>query len=42
MSPGMASVKEIDDAVNIVTKYNSIKNLILLHCVSGYPTSIEK
>jgi len=41
MSTGMASVKEIDDAVNVVEKHNSIKRLILLHCVSGYPTNIE-
>lgn len=42
LSTGMASIKEIDIAVNIVSKYNNKQNLILLHCVSSYPTPVNK
>ena len=38
LSTGMASTKEIDEAVNIIVKKNSLNNIILLHCVSNYPT----
>jgi sialic acid synthase len=36
ISTGMAGTKELDDAINIITKYHS--NLSILHCVSQYPT----
>lgn len=38
LSTGMAEVTEIQTAINILTKYNSKKRLILMHCVSDYPT----
>jgi N,N'-diacetyllegionaminate synthase len=38
LSTGMGSIKEIKKAVNILKK----KNLSILHCVSIYPTDIEK
>lgn len=37
LSTGMANIQEIDDAVACCDP----KNLILLHCVSAYPTKIE-
>lgn len=36
VSTGMAGKKELDDAIDVVTKYHS--NLSILHCVSQYPT----
>jgi sialic acid synthase len=36
ISTGMAGIRELDDAINIITKYHS--NLSILHCVSQYPT----
>jgi len=36
VSTGMASLKEIENAVKHIQKYH--KKIILLHCVSGYPT----
>lgn len=36
VSTGMAGKKELDDAVEIITKYHS--DLSILHCVSQYPT----
>jgi sialic acid synthase len=36
ISTGMAGKRELDDAINIITKYHS--NLSILHCVSQYPT----
>ena len=36
VSTGMASLQEIEACVKIINKYN--KKIILLHCVSGYPT----
>ena len=39
MSTGMATHKEIDEALEILSP--NIKNLILLHCISSYPTSQE-
>jgi len=41
LSTGMASKEEINDAVNIIYK-NGSKKLILLHCVSGYPTPVNE
>ncbi len=39
VSTGMAGRKELDDAVEVITKYHS--NLSILHCVSEYPTRYE-
>jgi sialic acid synthase SpsE len=36
ISTGMAGKQELDNAINVITKYNS--NLSILHCVSQYPT----
>lgn len=36
LSTGMAGRKEIDDALNIITRRHS--NISILHCVSEYPT----
>lgn len=36
LSTGMAGKKELDDALDVVTKYHS--NISILHCVSQYPT----
>jgi N-acetylneuraminate synthase len=37
-STGMATMKEIHDAVDIILKYEKAENLILLHCNTEYPT----
>jgi len=39
VSTGMAGKKELDDAIDVITKYHS--NLSILHCVSEYPTKYE-
>lgn len=39
ISTGMAGKKELDDAINTITKYQT--NLSILHCVSQYPTAPE-
>ncbi|WP_196889202.1 N-acetylneuraminate synthase family protein [Aureivirga sp. CE67] len=39
ISTGMGGKKEIDDAVDIITKYHN--DLSILHCVSEYPTKYE-
>lgn len=36
LSTGMAGKKELDDALNTITKYHS--DIAILHCVSQYPT----
>ena len=36
LSTGMANLKEIYSAIKIITKYH--KKIIILYCVSGYPT----
>lgn len=36
LSTGMAGKKELDDALEIVTRYHN--NISILHCVSQYPT----
>ncbi len=41
MSTGMANLKEIEESVNTI-KEAGCKELVLLHCVSGYPTSIKE
>lgn len=38
LSTGMASQKEIKNAISLINKYH--KNIILLHCVSSYPTDL--
>ena len=39
LSTGMAGKKELDDALNIITRYHS--EISILHCVSQYPTHPE-
>ncbi len=36
LSTGMAGKKELDDALEVITRYHS--NIAILHCVSQYPT----
>ncbi len=36
LSTGMANLKEIKEALNIIQK-NSLKEIVLLHCVTDYP-----
>ena len=40
MSTGMAQIDEIDSAVEIFKKNNC--PLILMHCVSAYPTPLNE
>ena len=40
ISTGMAKLKEIKDCVKLINKYHN--KIILLHCVSGYPTSEDQ
>ncbi|CBW25279.1 putative N-acetylneuraminic acid synthetase [Halobacteriovorax marinus SJ] len=40
MSTGMASPEEIEESINVIKKYN--QQIIVLHCVSGYPTPIDQ
>lgn len=39
LSTGMAGKKELDDALDVITKYHS--EISILHCVSQYPTHPE-
>ena len=39
ISTGMANYKEIKNAIRIIEKYH--KQIIILHCVSNYPTKLE-
>ena len=39
ISTGMASLREIHKAIDIIKKYHS--KIIILHCVSSYPTKLE-
>ena len=39
ISTGMGGKKEIDDALDVLTRYHS--NISILHCVSEYPTKYE-
>jgi pseudaminic acid synthase len=41
MSTGMASVAEIEEAVSVFKSAGG-QELILLHCISGYPTPIDQ
>ncbi len=38
ISTGMANLKEIETSFNIAVKYNKLKNITLLYCVSNYPS----
>lgn len=40
MSTGMASISEIEESLNVIKKYHN--NILLFHCVSGYPTPLEQ
>ncbi|MBC98976.1 MAG: pseudaminic acid synthase [Halobacteriovoraceae bacterium] len=40
ISTGMANIEEIEQAVNTIKKYND--QLVVLHCVSSYPTPPEE
>lgn len=39
LSTGMAGVKELDDALDVITRYHN--DISILHCVSQYPTQPE-
>ena len=39
ISTGMATLKEVENALKIIEKYH--KKIIILHCVSNYPTLIK-
>ena len=41
LSTGMANVKEIKNALKILTKKYPLKRITLLHCVSDYPTNFS-
>jgi len=38
LSTGMSTIEEIHQAVDIISKYDDSRNLILLHCNTEYPT----
>ncbi len=40
ISTGMATLKEIKNCVNLIKKYHN--KIIILHCVSGYPTPLRE
>ena len=40
ISTGMANMKEVKNAINILKKYGT-KKIIILHCVSNYPAKLE-
>lgn len=39
LSTGMANIKEIKNAIKIIEKYH--KKIVILHCVSNYPTKMR-
>jgi sialic acid synthase SpsE len=41
LSTGMASIGEIDAAINVLERGN-VSNLVLLHCTAIYPTPLEE
>ena len=40
ISTGMANMKEVKNAINILKK-NGAKKIVILHCVSNYPAKLE-
>ncbi len=40
LSTGLSSIKEINQAIKIIKKYHN--KIILMHCVSGYPTPLDE
>ena len=40
LSSGVASITDIKKAINVIKKHHN--KIIILHCVSGYPTPLEK
>lgn len=40
ISTGMCTIKDLNNAINIITKYHN--KIIILHCVSGYPTKLSE
>jgi N,N'-diacetyllegionaminate synthase len=42
ISRGMASMEELIEAINILTSIGPKKDLTILHCVSEYPTPIDR
>lgn len=42
MSTGYCEEGEIERAVNLYQKYGDLDNLTLLHCISQYPTEVQK
>ncbi len=40
LSTGMSDIEEIEKAVEVITKHNT--DLVLMHCVSSYPASLEE
>lgn len=41
LSTGMASKEEISEALEVIRKYN-LNEVVLLHCVSAYPASLDE
>ncbi len=41
LSTGMATIKEIRDCINLITRKNKKKNITIMHCVSSYPAEIR-
>ena len=42
LSTGMANENEVSEAIDIIKKFSNNFKLILMHCVSGYPTPISE
>ena len=41
LSTGMATIKEIRDCINLITRKKKKKNITIMHCVSSYPAEIR-
>ena len=39
LSTGLSNIKEIKEAIKIINKYHN--KVIIMHCVSEYPTKLE-
>ena len=37
----MSNLKMVEDAIKVLQKYGTKKNIILLHCNTAYPTPIK-